>query len=86
MWRGGPRLWPIKSERCRTLQLLGTSIVMLAVAGGMAFYEWTRIKAGRPILKGHQAVTLYWVAYLTLFVLGVTTVLALTGLRVPPNG
>jgi hypothetical protein len=40
---------------------------MPAVAGAMAFYEWTRIKAGRPILQGHQAVILYWVAYLTLF-------------------
>jgi divalent metal cation (Fe/Co/Zn/Cd) transporter len=58
------------------LQFLGVAAVMLAVAGGMAFYEWTRIKAGKPILKGHQAVALYWVAYLTLFVLGVTTALA----------
>lgn len=49
---------------------------MPAVAGAMAFYEWTRIKAGRPILQGHQAVILYWVAYLTLFVLGVTTAIA----------
>ncbi len=49
---------------------------MLAVAGGMAFYEWTRIKAGRPIMKGSQAVVLYWVAYLALFVLGITTAIA----------
>lgn len=49
---------------------------MLAIGAAMAFYEWTRIKAGRPILSGHQAVILYWVAYLTLFVLGVTTALA----------
>lgn len=49
---------------------------MLAVAAGMAFYEWRRIKAGRPILKGHQAVAVYWIAYLALFVLGATTALA----------
>ncbi len=49
---------------------------MLAVAGGMAFYEWTRIKADRPILKGSEAVVLYWVAYLALFVLGITTAIA----------
>lgn len=49
---------------------------MLAVAGGMAFYEWTRIRADRPILSGHQAVAMYWIAYLALFVLGVTTVIA----------
>jgi hypothetical protein len=58
------------------LQLLGAAAAMLAIAGAMAFYEWTRIKAGRPILQGHQAVILYWVAYLTLFVLGVTTAIA----------
>ncbi len=58
------------------LQLLGAAAVMLAVAAGMAFYEWTRIKAGRPILKGHQAVVMYWIAYLALFVLGATTALA----------
>ncbi len=49
---------------------------MLAVAGGMALYEWTRVKAGRPILNGHQAVAMYWIAYLALFVLGVTTAIA----------
>jgi hypothetical protein len=49
---------------------------MLVIAGGMAFYEWTRIKAGKPILNGHQAVTLYWIAYLALFVLSVTSALA----------
>jgi hypothetical protein len=58
------------------LQLLGAAAAMLAIGAAMAFYEWTRIKAGRPILSGHQAVILYWVAYLTLFVLGVTTALA----------
>ncbi len=58
------------------LQLLGAAAVILAIAAGMAFYEWTRIKAGKPIQNGHQAITLYWVAYLTLFVLGVTTAIA----------
>jgi len=48
------------------------AVALLAVAAVMAFYEWTRIKVGRPILKGHQAVVLYWIAYLTLGVLGVT--------------
>ena len=58
------------------LQLLGAAFTLLAIGAGMALYEWTRIKAGRPILNGHQAITLYWVAYLTLFVLGVTTAIA----------
>jgi hypothetical protein len=58
------------------LQLLGAAAVMLAIAAGMAFYEWTRIKAGRPILKGHPVVAVYWIAYLALFVLGATTAIA----------
>ena len=58
------------------LQLLGAAAVMLAIAGGMALYEWTRVKAGRPIMNGHQSVSLYWIAYLALFVLGVTTAIA----------
>jgi hypothetical protein len=58
------------------LQFSGVAAVLLAVAGGMAFYEWTRIRAFRPILNGHNAVVLYWVSYLSLFVLGVAAALA----------
>ncbi len=58
------------------MQLFGAAILMLAVAGGMAFYEWTRIKTGRPILKVSEVVVLYWVAYLALFVLGITAAIA----------
>jgi hypothetical protein len=39
----------------------------------MVLYELARIKAGRPILKGRQAVQLYYVTYLTMFVLAVVT-------------
>jgi len=46
------------------------------IGAGMAFYEWFRIKAGRPILKGSLAIQLYWVAYFSMFVLGVTFALA----------
>ena len=60
----------------QTLQALGAAVAMLAAAGGMAFYEWTRIRASRPILNGHNAVVMYWVSYLSLFVLGIVTILA----------
>jgi uncharacterized membrane protein len=50
----------------------GVAIILLGAAAGMAFYEWTRVKAGRPIFNGHQAIEFYWMAYLTLLVLGTT--------------
>jgi hypothetical protein len=57
-------------------ELGSAAAAMLLAAGSMALYEWTRAKAGRPIFAGHQAVALYWIAYLSLLVLGVTTALA----------
>ena len=60
----------------QSLQLAGAAVVMLAVAAGMAFYEWTRLRARQPILQGHQAIVLYWISYLSLFVLAVTAALA----------
>jgi hypothetical protein len=68
------------------LQFLGMAAVLLAVAGGMAFYEWTRIRAFRPILNGHNAVVLYWVSYLSLFVLGVAAALAAVSLTNRASG
>jgi hypothetical protein len=35
----------------------------------MVLYERARIAAGRPILAGRDTVQVYWVAYLTCFVL-----------------
>ena len=42
----------------------------------MVFYENFRIRAGRPIWKGSEAVQLYYVSYLTMFVLGATVAVA----------
>ncbi|HEX5509808.1 MAG TPA: hypothetical protein VFX37_15010, partial [Pseudolabrys sp.] len=56
--------------------VFASALALLAAAAGMAAYEWTRIKAGRPILKGSMAVELYWVGYLSLFVLGITFALS----------
>jgi hypothetical protein len=58
------------------LQLLLAAAAMLAVAAAMATYEWSRIQAKRPLFNGSQVVTLYWCAYLSLVVLGVTAALA----------
>ena len=57
-------------------ELLSLAVAMLGAGCGMAYYEWVRIKAKRPIMNGSQAVVLYWMAYLSLFVLGATTALA----------
>jgi|tagenome__1003787_1003787.scaffolds.fasta_scaffold18593027_2 hypothetical protein len=59
-----------------TIQLLLAAALMLATGAGMAAYEWSRVKAKRPVFKGRPVVTLYWCAYLALFVMGVTTALA----------
>jgi len=52
------------------------SIGMLATAGGMMFYENTRWKAGRPLSKNEAIAIPYWIAYLTLLVLGACFMLA----------
>ncbi|HVQ80463.1 MAG: hypothetical protein WCF80_11445 [Pseudolabrys sp.] len=54
------------------LQFLGAAVAFFAVGALMVFYENIRIKAGRPILNGSAAVQLYYVSYLTMFVLGAT--------------
>lgn len=58
------------------LGLAAMAIVLLAAGGAMIFYEWSRAAAGAPLLKGREVLRLYWIAYLTLMVLGVTTGLA----------
>ena len=52
------------------------SVGMLATAGGMMFYENTRSKAGRPLSKTEAIAIPYWIAYLTLLVLGACFMLA----------
>ena len=56
-----------------TLGLSGASVAIFGVGIAMVLYELARIKAGRPILKGSQAVQLYYVTYLTMFVLALVT-------------
>ena len=56
------------------LQFVGAAIAFFAVGNG--FYENFRIGVGRPILTGSAAVQLYYVSYLTMFVLGATFAVA----------
>jgi hypothetical protein len=42
----------------------------------MDFYESYRIRVVRPILNGSEAVQLYYVSYLLMFVLGTTVAAA----------
>ncbi len=58
------------------LQFVGAAIALFAVGTLMVLYENARMKAGRPILNGSQAVQLYYVSYLAIFVLGVTVAVA----------
>jgi hypothetical protein len=48
----------------------GGPIGMLAVSGGMMFYEHIRSRADRPLSRHEHKTTLYWMAYLVLLVLG----------------
>jgi hypothetical protein len=52
------------------------AVGLIGAGFGMTVYEWARIKAGRPILRGRPSVQLYWMIYLSLFVLGITAFLA----------
>ena len=52
------------------------AIGLFAAGTLMVLYENFRIKAGRPILKGSEAVQLYYVSYLMMFVLGTAAAVA----------
>jgi hypothetical protein len=56
-----------------TLGLFGAAVAFFGVGFAMLLYELSRIKAGNRILKGSDAVQLYYVTYLTMFVLAFTT-------------
>ena len=58
------------------LGLSGVAVVFFGVGLAMVLYELARIKAGRPILKGSQAVQLYYITYLMMFVLGTTVTIS----------
>ena len=58
------------------LQFFGAAIALFAAGTLMVLYENFRIKAGRPILNGSAAVQLYYVSYLTMFVLSATVAIA----------
>jgi uncharacterized membrane protein len=55
---------------------LVAAAVLLCAGAGMAYYEWVRVQAGRPLLSGHPAVQAYWMGYLSLFLLGIVAILS----------
>ncbi len=57
-------------------ELLLATFVMLAIGGGMAAYEWTRVKSKRRLFGGGPIITLYWCTYLSLLALALTTAVA----------
>lgn len=53
---------------------------LLAVGGSKAFYDYFRVKSGRPILNGRPTVDLYYITYLAMFTLGIAiAVKSITG-------
>lgn len=63
-----------------TVGLLGASVVFAVVGGALLFYELSRIKAGRPILRGGVAAQGYYMIYLAMFALaGLTALKAVIG-------
>jgi divalent metal cation (Fe/Co/Zn/Cd) transporter len=58
-----------------TLGLLGAAVSFFAVGLALVLYELSRIKAGRPILRGGVAAQSYYMIYLAMFVLALVTAL-----------
>ena len=56
-----------------TLGLLGATVSFFAVSLALVLYELSRIKAGRPILRGGVAAQSYYIIYLVMFVLALVT-------------
>ena len=58
-----------------TLGLLGAAVSFFAGGLALVLYELSRIKAGRPILRGGVAAQSYYMIYLAMFVLALVTAL-----------
>jgi hypothetical protein len=56
--------------------LAAIALAFLAAAIAMLLYETSRARAGRPVFDGRETITLYWLAYLTFAVLGLTSGIA----------
>ena len=57
------------------LGLIGAAVAFAAIGSTLVFYELSRIKAGRPILRGGVAAQSYYIIYLAMFVLALVTML-----------
>ena len=56
----------------QALQFSAAAATFFLVGGAMAYYDWFRAKAGRPILGGRDSVQMYWITYLAMFTLAIT--------------
>jgi hypothetical protein len=63
-------------DTMETLEFVGAAVAFFGFGALMVLYENVRSNAGRPILNGSPAVQLYYVSYLTMFVLGATVLVA----------
>ena len=59
----------------QTLGLLSAAAAFFSVGFALVLYELSRIKAGRPILRGGVAAQSYYIIYLAMFVLALVTAL-----------
>ncbi len=58
------------------LALAAIALALLAAAAAMLGYETVRARSQRPLFRGRETITLYWLAYLTFAVLGAISALA----------
>jgi hypothetical protein len=59
-------------------QLVALAVAFLCVGSAMASFDVVRARAGRPIAGGRDAIQLYWIVYLAMFVLAITSAVAAT--------
>ena len=60
----------------QNLQFAVAATVFLLVGIGMAYHDWARTRAGRPLMGGAQSVQLYWMGYMLMFALAITFAIA----------
>ncbi len=60
----------------QNLQSAVAATLFLSVGTGMAYYDWARTRAGRPLMGGAQSVQLYWMGYMVMFALAITCAIA----------
>jgi hypothetical protein len=60
----------------QNLLFSAAAAAFLLIGAAMAYYDWARTRAGRPLMGGGQSVQLYWMGYMMMFALAITCVIA----------